>query len=48
MRVQKADEIPRGCAMYDGDRLGETHAKFAAAADTGKRKDHHGQRKPDH
>lgn len=49
MRVQKTDEIPRGCAMYDGDRLGgETHAEFAAAADTGKRKDHHGQRKPDH
>lgn len=35
--------------MYDGDRLGgQTHAEFAAAADTGKRKDHHGQRKPDH
>lgn len=48
MRVQKTDEILRGCAMYDGDRLGETYAKFAAAADTGKRKDHHGQRKPDH
>lgn len=34
--------------MYDGDRLGETYAKYAAAADTGKRKDHHGKRKPDH
>lgn len=34
--------------MYDVDRLGETYAKFAAEADTGKRKDHHGQRKPDH